>query len=298
MGIVSYAQNFEDVLLWRALGHIPNGFYIDIGAQHPVIDSVSKAFYEHGWRGVSVEATTTYADMLRKDRPDELVLQVAVSDLPGTMTFYEIPKTGLSTGDKSIADKHQESGFEVLETVVTCITLANVFEQAGQRDIHWLKIDVEGMEGKVLAGWAASAVRPWVLVIESTYPNTQIDMHQDWQQLVFERGYQEAYFDGLSRYYVLATHTDIAARFKLPPNIFDGFLIAPTSSYSIPSQKLLHLAEQRHLDALKQAQEDMQSLRDSLAQRERELNAELHTQSETIYALQLQLAELGRQTSP
>jgi hypothetical protein len=61
---------------------------------------------------------------------------------------------------------------------------------------------------------------------------------------------------------------------------------------------LLHLAEQRHLDALKQAQEDMQSLRDSLAQRERELNAELHTQSETIYALQLQLAELGRQTSP
>jgi FkbM family methyltransferase len=276
MGIVSYAQNFEDVLLWRALGHIHNGFYIDIGAQHPVIDSVSKAFYEHGWRGVSVEATTTYANMLRKDRPDELVLQVAVSDLPGTMTFYEIPKTGLSTGDKSIANKHQDQGFEVLETVVPCTTLANVFEQAGQRDIHWLKIDVEGMEAKVLAGWAESAARPWVLVIESTYPNTQIETHQAWQHLVFERGYQEVYFDGLSRYYVLAAHTDIAARFKLPPNIFDSFLIAPTSCYTVPSQKLLSVA----------------------AQRERELNAELLAQNETIHALRLQLAERSHQTPP
>ena len=46
MSIVSYAQNFEDVMLWRALGQVENGVYIDIGAQHPLIDSVSKAFYE------------------------------------------------------------------------------------------------------------------------------------------------------------------------------------------------------------------------------------------------------------
>ena len=54
MSIVSYAQNFEDVMLWRALGKVENGFYIDIGAQHPVIDSVSKAFYDNGWRGIHV----------------------------------------------------------------------------------------------------------------------------------------------------------------------------------------------------------------------------------------------------
>ena len=61
MSIVSYAQNFEDVMLWRALGHVSNGFYIDVGAQHPIIDSVSKAFYEHGWRGVHVEAIPSNA---------------------------------------------------------------------------------------------------------------------------------------------------------------------------------------------------------------------------------------------
>ena len=54
---ISYAQNFEDVILWRALKHVENGFYIDIGAQDPVIDSVSRGFYEKGWRGLHVEPT-------------------------------------------------------------------------------------------------------------------------------------------------------------------------------------------------------------------------------------------------
>jgi len=49
MPFVSYAQNFEDVILWRALKHVGRGFYIDLGAQDPVIDSISLAFYEHGW---------------------------------------------------------------------------------------------------------------------------------------------------------------------------------------------------------------------------------------------------------
>ncbi|HZF37393.1 MAG TPA: FkbM family methyltransferase, partial [Blastocatellia bacterium] len=46
MSFISYAQNFEDVMLWRALKHIDRGFYIDVGANDPDLDSVTKAFYE------------------------------------------------------------------------------------------------------------------------------------------------------------------------------------------------------------------------------------------------------------
>ena len=56
MPITSYAQNFEDVILWRALEHVERGFYIDIGAQDPVVDSVSLAFYERGLAGHSCRA--------------------------------------------------------------------------------------------------------------------------------------------------------------------------------------------------------------------------------------------------
>ena len=54
--LISYAQNFEDIMLWRALARVEGGCYIDVGAQSPHVDSVSKVFYEHGWRGILVGA--------------------------------------------------------------------------------------------------------------------------------------------------------------------------------------------------------------------------------------------------
>ena len=44
MTFISYAQNFEDVMLRRVLKHVENGFYIDVGAQDPSADSVTKLF--------------------------------------------------------------------------------------------------------------------------------------------------------------------------------------------------------------------------------------------------------------
>ena len=67
MSFVSYAQNFEDVMLWRALKHVENGFYVDIGAQDPLVDSVSLAFYEHGWQGgAMLSQTQQYSDQVAR----------------------------------------------------------------------------------------------------------------------------------------------------------------------------------------------------------------------------------------
>ena len=87
---VSYAQNFEDVVLWRALQDVEGGRYLDIGAQEPELDSVSLAFYRLGWRGIHVEPTPTYATLLRSARPDETVIEAAVTDAPGPITLYEL----------------------------------------------------------------------------------------------------------------------------------------------------------------------------------------------------------------
>jgi len=34
MTFISYAQNYEDVMLWRALKDVSNGFWFDVGAAH------------------------------------------------------------------------------------------------------------------------------------------------------------------------------------------------------------------------------------------------------------------------
>lgn len=86
---VSYAQNFEDVILWRALNGVSNGFYIDIGAQDPVDDSVSMLFNQNGWRGVHVKPTEQFAGKLRLARPDEEVVQAAIGGRGGVSRFFK-----------------------------------------------------------------------------------------------------------------------------------------------------------------------------------------------------------------
>lgn len=230
--LTSYAQNFEDVMLWRALKHVSNGYYIDIGAQDPSIDSVSLAFYEHGWRGVHVEPTPAYAAKLREARPDEEVLELAIGTGQGLASFFSFAGTGLSTGREDIARYHIDTGLSAIEISVPLLSLAELFARYANRDVHWLKIDVEGMEAEVVASWGDSQVRPWVLCIESTMPRRQEPEHSGWEPAVFDRGYTFVHFDGLNRFYVHEDHLDLAAAFASGPNIFDDFVVAPASIYA------------------------------------------------------------------
>lgn len=84
---ISYAQNFEDVMLWRALKHVERGLYIDLGAQDPVVDSVSLAFHERGWKGIHVEPTSHYAQLLRDQRRGDTVIEAAISNVGDMITF-------------------------------------------------------------------------------------------------------------------------------------------------------------------------------------------------------------------
>lgn len=229
---ISYAQNFEDVMLWRALKHVTNGFYIDIGAQDPVVDSVSLAFYEHGWRGVHVEPTNQYFSKLRVARPDEMVLQVAIGNAADSLTFYEFENTGLSTADPVIAKKHTKAGFDPIQITVDVISLDSLFDLIGNREVHWLKIDVEGMEKTVLDSWRVSDITPWLLVIESTEPSSQKESYKEWEQIVLDKGYQFVYFDGLNRFYISPEQPSLASAFTSPPSVFDGFMLSGKASHS------------------------------------------------------------------
>ncbi|MCS7009638.1 MAG: FkbM family methyltransferase, partial [Chthoniobacterales bacterium] len=196
-----------------------------------MIDSVSKAFYEQGWRGIHVEPVEEYAALLRSDRPDETVIQAIVSRQAGVVKFYKIPSSGLSTVSEEIANEHKSKmGVPIIETLVTSVTLDDVLNLASRDEIHWLKIDVEGHEHDVLDGWRDSPQRPWVIVIESTWPNTPNDTSVEWEELVLAKGYQCVYMDGLNRFYLHSTHKELRSLFALPPNIFDGFQLAGTSS--------------------------------------------------------------------
>lgn len=78
MVFVSYAQNFEDVMLARALGAVKAGFYVDVGAQGPEEGSVTKHFYNQGWCGLNFEPSVHYHAQLEAARPRDVNLRCAV----------------------------------------------------------------------------------------------------------------------------------------------------------------------------------------------------------------------------
>lgn len=233
MSFVSYAQNFEDLMLWRALRHVERGTYVDVGAQHPTIDSVSKAFYVNGWRGIHIEPVPEYAEMLRQDRPDEVVLQVALGEAEGVLPLNIISETGLSTAVDQYAQAHHEHGFVTQQVHVPMLTLKTALGMLAGRELHWLKIDVEGFETQVLKGWDSSVLRPWILVVEATIPGSSEADYAQWDPIVQNAGYRFVYFDGLNRFYIADEHPELAPAFATPPNVFDDVRLSGYASWGL-----------------------------------------------------------------
>jgi FkbM family methyltransferase len=228
MSFVSYAQNFEDVMLWRALKHVEHGFYIDVGAAWPAEHSVTKAFYERGWRGINIEPNPEFNKQLQEHRPRDKNLRLAVGDSEGILDMNFLENTGLSTLDDAIAQTHVHAGWRVSRQQVQVTTLSSIWQQfvpTGQ-DVHFLKIDVEGLEGAVLRGTDWSRCRPWIVVVEATLPLSQVESHESWEAILFAASYRFAYADGLNRFYVADEHAELLSAFKYPPNVFDDFWLS------------------------------------------------------------------------
>jgi FkbM family methyltransferase len=225
MRFISYAQNNEDVLLWRALGHVRDGFYIDVGANDPVEHSVTKAFYDAGWRGINIEPLPAHIAAFDAQRPGDVNLAVAAGSEAGTLTLYDVPAVrGWASPERSVADLHRAEGHTVAELTVPVRTLADVCAEHVHGEVHFLKIDVEGFEGEVLRGMDFTRWRPWVLVIEATLPNSRATNHASWEHLVTDRRYRYAWFDGLNRYYVAEEHAELMDSFGIQPNVFDDYI--------------------------------------------------------------------------
>ena len=278
MRFISYSQNNEDVLLWRALGHVRDGFYIDVGANDPVEHSVTKAFYDAGWRGINIEPLPAHIAAFDEQRPGDINLAVAAGSAAGSLTLYDVPAVrGWASPDKSVAELHRAEGHTVAELTVPVRTLTDVCAEYARGDIHFLKIDVEGFEGEVLRGMDFERWRPWVLVIEATLPNSRETNHGSWEHLVTNRRYRYAWFDGLNRYYVAEEHAELMASFGIQPNVFDDYisyhLDRAWSANRAATQALRETEEQA--DAARAELHDMMQFAENLETEKQEALAEI-----------------------
>jgi FkbM family methyltransferase len=220
---VSYAQNFEDVVLWRLFRDLPTGVYVDVGAAGPVVDSVTKAFYDAGWSGLNVEPADHYADLLEEARPRDTVARLCAGAEAGEAVFHLVEGTGLSTMSDDGMALLGDAGYRATEVVKPMERLDKVMSDAGLsgREINFLKVDVEGLEEAALRGIDFTVWRPWVVVVEATMPNSTEPSHQGWEPYLLASGYSYCLFDGLNRFYLADEHAEYRSRLSYPACVFD-----------------------------------------------------------------------------
>ncbi len=234
--MISYAQNFEDVILARALDGVEQGFYVDVGAAHPIDDSVTHHFSQLGWSGVNIEPDPLLFKALAGERTRDINLPIIIGN-PSTLgertTLYVVSNPGLSSISPATAREHESAGFDVTPILVDVRPLADVLaEHVESRDIHFMKIDVEGAELGVIETGDWSKYRPWIAVIETTVSNMTPAANvvhpdpctDDVDDYMVSRGYTPVYFDGLNRFYVADERSHLAASIAIPPNVFDDFV--------------------------------------------------------------------------
>jgi FkbM family methyltransferase len=215
--IVSYAQNAEDVVLARALSSQENGFYVDVGAYHPVRDSVTKYFYDLGWRGINVEPVPdSFRDFIFA-RPRDVNLNLAIGIPRDGRDLYIVPSNpGLSSFSLELLMAMGISKEEIVPHRVEVSPLSDVLDVHVEGEIDFLKIDAEGSEDEILQSFDLMKYRPRVIVVEAPLVERE--------DILVEGGYTKTLWDGINTFWVRdEDRTELGQALSYPATALDQY---------------------------------------------------------------------------
>lgn len=165
----SYSQTGEDIILDSFLEGKKNGFYIDVGAYHPISLSNTYKFYKRGWSGINIEPNHNKFNLFKKQRPRDINLNIGIGSDEKVSPFYIFDADTLSTFSKESMENYKKIGHRVSEIKeIDLIPLKNVIEKyAKNKDIDFLSVDTEGYDLEVLKTNDWNLFRPKFIILET-----------------------------------------------------------------------------------------------------------------------------------
>lgn len=172
------------------------GFYVDIGANDPVLDSQSQHLEQMGWTGLLVEPDPDCCELLRRSRTG-VVIEMACSSPENAGRYLDLNRAGPHS---TLEARPIAMGAVVRSTVqVRCETLDAILEgNAVPEGFDFLSIDIEGHELVALSGFNFARWQPRLVLIEDHVT------HHKKHDLMRDNGYQLILRTGLNSWYVPA----------------------------------------------------------------------------------------------
>lgn len=171
------------MVLLRYVGEKTEGFFIDIGAHHPLRFSNTAAFYLNGWRGLNIDADQKLIELFAQYRPLDINVTAGVGSNERVETLYIFNEPALNTFDNKLAQERVDVTEEykiVEQRRVRIRTLANILNEQLPLGTHidFMSIDVEGRDYDVLTSNDWNRYRPDYLLVEVSDVHNLLDVEK------------------------------------------------------------------------------------------------------------------------
>lgn len=205
----SYSQFGEDLIVLEFFRQkkIYSFTYLDIGCNHPYRFNNTALFYTLGMTGYCVDANPKLSKEFKKSRPKDQVFSKGIGPFLGSLDFYLMKNSTLSTFSRSEFEEYLRLGYELSQVVpIEVITLTDFIK------IHccglfpdFLSIDVEGLDFEILTSYDWSSTIPRVVCVETRPFNksTLNHFHSLIHDFLLDKGYELYSFTSLNSIFVL-----------------------------------------------------------------------------------------------
>lgn len=192
----SYSQDGEDVVLaayyQERKGY--KGFFVDIGAHHPVRFSNTWMYYRRGWKGINIDPTPGSMQSFRLIRWRDINLEIGIGSHSKKLTFYCFNEPALNTFDKDIAaERNTGNPYFITKTVNVSIEPLKIvldkYLQTNQK-IDFFSIDVEGLDLEVLRSNDWEKYRPEFILVEDSKFALNINNESNIYKFLREQNYE------------------------------------------------------------------------------------------------------------
>jgi len=184
----SYSQYGEDVYAASQFRNKRDGFYVDVGAYHPHLYSVTYALYKRGWRGIAIDPNPLTGMLFRIFRPRDVFVRAGVGK--GSRTYRQFEDGAYNSFVEGTGEGAKEQKLR---------PLADILSEYRVTSIDFMNVDVEGMDLEVLQthDWS---ILPKVIAVEAKI-GSQV------QQYLEGKGYVLSGFLGLTLFFSISnTH--------------------------------------------------------------------------------------------
>lgn len=195
----SFSQFQEDLLIDLLLLSKNSGFYVDVGANDPDVNSNTKRFYMRGWSGINIEPNLIPFKKLCLDRTRDLNLNIGMAPERDHITFYSMSDNTISSFDKETAEKKSAIyKLPIRPVKIEVWPLRDVFDKyLNGRKIDFMSVDAEGFDFQVLKSNDWERYRPTLLIVEinNEYQGIVSFLEEKKYMLVFNNYYNGVFID-------------------------------------------------------------------------------------------------------